>query len=136
MADFFKVAAKDASAPTDVKSFPPHTIIAASMAIHLNIEPKFRCKSIEDIAELFELLDLRAALSNYVKQELTVDGHNLFHLFGRARQLSSDVNLPFTELQVWSKARFQQKSYYYSEDTFPQTFTVSAQPPDRNWKYG
>jgi len=38
--DFFKVATGAASAPTDMSSFPPHTIVAGSAAIHLNIEPK------------------------------------------------------------------------------------------------
>ena len=125
---------KNANAPTSTNSFPPHTIIAASTAIHLNIEPKFRHKSIEEVADMFELPDLHAALGDYVKRAAHIQ--SLLHIFGRARQLFSDINLSFIELQVWFKVRLQQKFYYYPEETFPQTFTVSAQPPDRNWKYG
>ena len=133
MTDFFKVTAKNANAPTSINSFPPHTLIAASTAIHLNIKPKFRHKSIEEVADMFKLPDLCAALGDYVKAAHT---QSLLHTFSHARQSSSDVDLPFTELQVWFKVHLQQKSYYYPEETFPQTFTVSAQPPDQNWKYG
>ena len=132
--DFFKVTVKNANASTSTNSFPPCTIIAALTAIYLNIKSKFCCKSIKEFADMFKLPDLRAALGDYVKR--VVHTQSLLHTFGHARQSSSDVGLPFTELQVWSKVHLQQKSYYYPEETFSQTFTVSAQPPDWNWKYG
>lgn len=106
------------------------------MAIHLNFDPKFRCKSIEEVVELFKLPDLRAALGDYVKHERTAHTHTHFHTFGGVRQSSSDVNLPFTGLQVWFKVCLQQKSYYSLEETSSERFTVFTQPPDRNWKYG
>lgn len=134
--DFFKITTRAVSAPTDAASFPPCTIVAGSAAIHLNIKPKLCCKSIDEVAHQFDLLDLHAALDDYVNREGKPYPLNCFHTFStRWSSSSSDGNLPFTELQVRSKACVQQKSYYYPEET-PSMFTIHAHPPDRDWKHG
>jgi hypothetical protein len=97
--DFFKVAARTASTPTDASSSPPCTIVAGSVAIHLNIEPKLRHESIDEVARRFDLPDLHAALDDYMNHEGKSYPLNRFHTFG-TRRSSSDVNLPFTKLQV------------------------------------
>ena len=133
--DFFKIAARAASAPTDTSSFPPHTIVAGSAAICLNIEPKLHRKSIDKVAHQFNLPDLRAALDDYVNCEGKPYPLNHLHTFStRWSSSSSNENLPFTELQVWLKAHIQQKSYYYPEET-SSTFTIHAHPPDHDWKH-
>ncbi|KAN0087817.1 hypothetical protein V8E55_006438, partial [Tylopilus felleus] len=132
--DFFKVAAKAASFPTDAHSFPSCTIIAGLTAIHLNMEPKVRCQLIDEVACQFDLPDLCAALGDYVNREGMPYPLNCFHTFG-VRQSSSNIELPFTELQVWWKVRVQQKSYYNPKESF-LSFTIHAHPPDRDWKCG
>ena len=47
--DFFKIAARVVSTPTDASSFPPHTIVAGSAAIRLNTKPKLHINLISQI---------------------------------------------------------------------------------------
>jgi hypothetical protein len=126
--NFFKVAANAASESTSGNSLPPRTIIAGSIAIHLNIEPTHCCQSIDEVAEEFGLLDLRGALANYVRHE-GQPHRRKSHTFGGPRRSGPDAELPFSELQIWHKVHLQQKSYHYPKELGP-TFTVNAYPPN------
>ncbi|KAF8548025.1 hypothetical protein OG21DRAFT_1489716 [Imleria badia] len=95
--NFFEVTHKASSV-----IFPPHTIIAGSIAIHLNVEHIHCRRSIEEVAEQFGLPDLHAALADYVNRERR-PSQKKFHRFGSARQSGPDADLPFSELQIWHK---------------------------------
>ena len=134
--NFFEVAANVASESTVGNSLPPRTIVALAglVAIHLNIEPMHRRRSIDEVAEEFELPDLRGALADYVRRE-GQPHRRKFHTFGGPRRSAPDAELPFSELQIWHKVRLQQRSYHCPTELGP-TFTVNAHPPDRTWKHG
>ncbi|KAF8415527.1 hypothetical protein L210DRAFT_3616586 [Boletus edulis BED1] len=132
--NFFKVAVKAADEPTARNSSPPRTIIAGSVAIHLNIEPTHRRRSIDEVAEEFGLPDLRGALADYVSRQ-GQPRQRTFHTFSGPRRSGPNAVLPFTELQVWHKVRLQQKSYHRANELGP-TFTINAHPPNRTWKHG
>ncbi|KIK28136.1 hypothetical protein PISMIDRAFT_7663, partial [Pisolithus microcarpus 441] len=95
--------------------------------------PSIKRISIDKAAELFDILDLRGALADYLGHE----GPHVwnFHSFGRQRRSPPDAHLPFSDLQVWYKVRLQQKSYHDSSSLEP-VFTINACPPDCTWKYG
>ena len=128
--NFFMKAAMES---TVGNSLPPRTIIAGLTAMHLNVEPTHQRQSIDDVAEDFGLPDLCGALANYVRHQRRPH-EKKFHVFGGARQLGLDAELPFSDLQIWHKVHLQQKSYHLLNELGPM-FTVNAHPPDRTWKY-
>ena len=134
--NFFEVAANVASKSTIGNSLPPRTIVALAglVAIHLNIEPMHHRPSIDKVAEEFELPDLRGVLADYVRCE-GQPHQRKFHTFGGPRRSAPDVELPFSELQIWHKVCLQQRSYHCLTELGPM-FTVNAHPPNQTWKHG
>ncbi|KAH7905010.1 hypothetical protein BJ138DRAFT_1233543 [Hygrophoropsis aurantiaca] len=125
--DFFRVAAQNAAAS------PPRTFVASpSTAIHLNSKYSVRA-SVDDIAQMFDLPDLRAALADYLSREGAFTRN--FHSFGGRRHSAPNAALPFEALQVWYKFRLQQRMFHDPNETAP-TFTVHAQSPNLTWKFG
>ncbi|KAH0839465.1 hypothetical protein J3R83DRAFT_272 [Lanmaoa asiatica] len=57
--NFFKVVASAASESTVENRLPPQTVIAGPIAIHLNVEPIHRHRSIDEVTEEFGLPDLQ-----------------------------------------------------------------------------
>ncbi|KAG8215439.1 hypothetical protein J3R82DRAFT_9053 [Butyriboletus roseoflavus] len=106
-------------------------------AIHLNIKPTHCHKSIEEVAQTFDIPDLYAALSHYVRYEARriAHSHIRFYTFSGQRYSPSNTDLSFTELQIWFKAHLQQRLYYYLDEN-AVTFTVNTHPPNQKWKYG
>ena len=97
--NFFKASMKVVSNFAVRNNFPPQTIIAEMMAIHLNIEPMHCHQCIDGITKEYGLLDLHGALADYVSHE----GQRKFHTFSGPRQLGHHTKLSFFELQVWHK---------------------------------
>ncbi|KAI6027981.1 hypothetical protein BKA83DRAFT_4048883, partial [Pisolithus microcarpus] len=111
----------------------PQPVHTHCTALCINHQPSIKRISIDKAAELFDILDLRGALADYLGHE----GPHVwnFHSFGRQRRSPPDAHLPFSDLQVWYKVRLQQKSYHDSSSLEP-VFTINACPPDCTWKYG
>ncbi|KAI9570110.1 hypothetical protein HD554DRAFT_2246976 [Boletus coccyginus] len=133
VSNFFDIATRLSSSPLNSVPTPLRTFKARSTAIHLNYDASRRHVPIDDIAEMFELPDLRGALADYLLHEQNFP-HNL-HTFGGQRRSPPDAYLPFGGLHVWYKVRLQQK-VYHDPSTVAPTFTVNAHPPDSSWKYG
>ena len=127
---FMKVAMES----TVGNSLPPQTIIAGLTAIHLNVEPTHWHRSVDDVAENFGLPNYCGALADYVRCQRQ-PYEKKFHVFGSARWLGLDAELPFSDLQIWHKVCLQQKLYHLLNELEPM-FTVNAHPPDQTWKYG
>ncbi|KAF8414372.1 hypothetical protein L210DRAFT_3730324 [Boletus edulis BED1] len=107
------------------------TITLSKQSIHMEEDDGLGLEPERD--DEFNLPDLRGALGDYLNREGTFTQN--FHTFGSMRRSPTNVPLPFNELQIWYKARLQQKSYY-DLSTLGSAFTVHAHPPDRTWKYG
>lgn len=127
------VATQLSSSPLNSVPTPLHTFKARSTAIHLNYDASCRHVPIDDIAEMFELPDLRGKLANYLLHEQNFPCN--LHTFGSQRRSLPDAYLPFRDLHVWYKVRLQQK-VYHNPSTVAPTFIVNAHPPDSSWKYG
>ena len=93
--DFFKVAANVANESTVVNSLPPWTIIAGSIAIHLNIELMHHCQSIDEVTEEFGLPDLCGALADYMRHEGQPHRRKI-HTFSGPRRSGPDVGIYYS----------------------------------------
>jgi hypothetical protein len=110
---------------------PPRTFVDGPTAFQLNFDPAIGSAKIDDVAETYGLPDLRAALGDYLAraragQTFTVEGQR------RSRQ---DVALPFERMQIWQKARIQQKLYHDGNIVLPPQ-TLVAHPAKRDWPHG
>ncbi|KIJ17506.1 hypothetical protein PAXINDRAFT_72536 [Paxillus involutus ATCC 200175] len=109
----------------------PRTFVDGPTAFQLNFDPAIGSAKIDDIAETYGLPDLHAALGDYLAhahagQTFTVEGQR------RSRQ---DVALPFERMQIWQKARIQQKLYHNGNIVLPPQ-TLVAHPAKRDWPHG
>ncbi|KAI6023109.1 hypothetical protein BKA83DRAFT_4479861 [Pisolithus microcarpus] len=80
---------------------PVCTFSSGATALHINHQPSIKCISIDKAAELFNILNLRGALADYLGHE-GPHAQN-FHSFGRQQHSPPDAHLPFSDLQVWYK---------------------------------
>ncbi|KAI6019279.1 hypothetical protein BKA83DRAFT_4056954 [Pisolithus microcarpus] len=131
--NFFATAEQLRTALPGSVPHPTHAFTSGATALHVNYTPAIKSISIDKVAELFNLPDLRGALADYLDHE-GAHAQN-FHSFGRQRRSPPDAHLPFRDLQIWYKVRLQQKSYHDSSSLGP-VFTINARPPDRTWEYG
>jgi hypothetical protein len=86
--------------------------------------------SIDTVMEKFNLPDLCGALVDFLAQ-----GNNKepFHIGGN-RIGNSKSPLPFDNLQVWSKVKVQNCSFF-SHHVLPLQ-TINASPPSGSWTHG
>lgn len=122
--DYFASAAK----PSTVS--PPRSFIYGPVAFHLRLDPVIGSISISDVAEKFDLPDLRAALVHFFYRK-----HDRPLTVGGQRYHRADEPLPFQRLQVWNKVRLQQRSYHDSSVLLPAQ-TLNASPPAARWPKG
>ncbi|KAI5987639.1 hypothetical protein EDD15DRAFT_2371999 [Pisolithus albus] len=95
---------------------PYRTFSTATTAFHLSTKPSLRL-SVDEAAAVFNLPDLRAAISEYLHRLESGMPHRVSGV--RSQQ---DHQLPFDRLQIWCKVRVQQMRYHSRQtpDT-PQT---------------
>ncbi|KAI6035957.1 hypothetical protein BKA83DRAFT_4040643 [Pisolithus microcarpus] len=131
--NFFATAEQLRTALPGSVPHPTRAFTSGATALRVNYTPAIKSISIDKVAELFNLPDLRGALADYLDHE-GAHAQN-FHSFGRQRRSPPDAHLPFRDLQIWYKVHLQQKSYHDSSSLGP-VFTINAHPPDRTWEYG
>jgi hypothetical protein len=121
---------------TSVKntSSPSRTFSTPEAAFHLNRDPSYKQMPIDEVATLFDIPDLREALSDYI-QRVNRSGDGYIRALGGRRSAVKGCQLPFTHLQVWKKFRLQNKSYEYPHNPLPSK-TVNASPPSNEWILG
>jgi len=89
---------------------------------------------VNDAAQLFNLPDLRFALSDYIKK---MDTNNSGHVssIGGHRFATMDSPLPFTHIEIWTRLQVQNKAYHHPHQVLPPQ-TVNAAPPSSTWPLG
>jgi hypothetical protein len=113
---------------------PFRTFSMPNAAFHLNRDPSFKRMLIDEVAALFDILDLREALSDYIQRINRVNDGYIRTLGGRRSALRG-CELPFTQLEVWKKFRLQNTAYHFPHDPLPSK-TVNASPPSKEWTLG
>ncbi|PPQ98093.1 hypothetical protein CVT26_003263 [Gymnopilus dilepis] len=104
-------------------------------AFHLTRDPTSKCMSIDQVAALFQLPDLRPALGDYILRlkQARPDGKLL--TVGGRRISNEQTMLPFSEVSVWNSFRLQNKAYHSPHDVLPGQ-TINAHPPNKDWPHG
>jgi Plavaka transposase len=102
----------------------------SSTAFSLNYRPNISCIAVDEAARVFNIADLRPALSDY----FTRISHGDTSIGGR-RLAAPSSNLPFQNLQVWFNVRIQTKDIHKPRQPLPPQ-NVQAQPPSEKWPYG
>ncbi|KAF7303354.1 RPN1-RPN2-N domain-containing protein [Mycena indigotica] len=105
----------------------------ASAAFLLNRRPAFSKISIEDVAQMYQLNDLRVALGDFYGQ-IRSTAHNPF-LGGRRRQ-PANCELPFTHLEVWYSLCFQGKAPHTGQPLPSQLLFGQPSHVDSTWSVG
>ncbi|KAI6138406.1 hypothetical protein BKA82DRAFT_4366524 [Pisolithus tinctorius] len=132
--DYFAISARLRTQDPDSIPFPLRSFIADGTAINLSYDPPLRRISVDGAAEKFGLLDLRAALVNFLNRE-KVYGPSSVHTISGQRRGSSSSTLPFTDLQVWYKMRLQNTAIHDITDILPAQ-TLFCSPPCETWTLG
>ena len=101
-------------------------------AFQLNYRPSIPSATVEQVASMFRLPDLRPALADYIRRAR--DLHTSTFKIGQRHSSPPDAKLPFTHLQVWYSVRMQMQTSDAEGVTDPQR--VSAAPPSSDWPFG
>jgi hypothetical protein len=113
---------------------PSRTFSVPEAAFHLNRDPSYKQMVVDDVAALFNIPDLRPALSDYI-QRVNRSNNGYIGALGGRRSASEGCKLPFNHLQVWKKFRLQNAAYHFPHDPLPSK-TVNASPPLNEWILG
>lgn len=112
---------------------PLRTFRVRATAIHLAYDPAIRRISVDEAAQKFGLLDLRAALADYLRRERA--HHQPFvHSIGGQQNSSHTAALPFVDMQIWVKVWVQNLPLHDQDLTPAQT--LFASPPNGEWTFG
>ena len=113
---------------------PFRTFMAGSKtAIHLNREPYLRRTSIDEIASMFCIPDLKPLLAHFIAR--ATDSRSLYTVEGRRPPAAGTTPLPFQKLKVWHGLRIQMKDYHDPHIVHPPQ-TLCASPPTQKWPLG
>ena len=103
-----------------------------STAFHLNWHPNLTPLTVDEVAAKFKLLDLRAALADYIQH--IQDLQSSTFKIGQRRLSRADTELPFSHLQVWHSTHIQVQSINSTDASIPHR--VCAEPPSPEWPFG
>ncbi|KAG6826751.1 hypothetical protein H0H92_014591, partial [Tricholoma furcatifolium] len=90
---------------------PYRSFVSGQTAIHLGRDPSFKRLSVVDVINRFKFQDLSIALKDYFGA-VTIDC-----------------------LEIWTKVRLQNKSYFSPHDILPSQ-ALNALPPSEEWPFG
>ena len=135
-ADYFTQASDLKNGPPSgrISPTPFRTFCSPEAAFHLNRDPSYKAMSVDDVAVLFDIPDLREALADYI-QRIAETNDGYIRTIGGRRSAPQGSALPFTNLKVWKKFRLQNKSYHYPHKTLP-SMTINACHPSGEWELG
>lgn len=79
---------------------------------------------IDDVAAKYQLPDLRPMLSDYVS--CTGDSESFVSSIGGHRTSHEGCQLPFNQLEVWTRVRLQGKREVFTLPTFPSGLRLDS----------
>jgi hypothetical protein len=108
---------------------PHRTFVRGRTALHLQRDPVMRL-TIDDAVSKFNLPDLRGALADFFRH-----GGDNPPVVGGRRTANADTQLPFDDIQIWTKFRLQNHAYHPPHNILSAQ-TVNASPPVESWTFG
>lgn len=133
--NYFIKAKEAATVPRGPSAHPPRTFTTGNTAIHLNYSPTRTGMKIDNVADEFNIPDLRDAISNFLR--LDARNRDVIHGVGISRRSLIDrpSTLPFDRVQVWHTVRLQEVSFHDPCVILPAQ-TLHASPPCPGWPKG
>jgi len=128
--DYFQIADALTNGTSPNTPHSKHTFASCTTAIHLATK-LHRRMTIDEAATLFDLPDLRMAISDYLDRCANSVDHNIA---GRQRA-SPNCSLPSDRIQIWTKVRVQVRNYHNPGLVEPAQ-TMNAAPPSQEHPRG
>jgi hypothetical protein len=114
---------------------PPRTYqCAENIVYHLIREPAYTKKTIAEVAQMYNIPDLQAAIGSFILRITSNPTNGHIDSIGGRRRVHQD-GLPISYLQIWKKVRIQTTSYHHPHDKLIP-YTINAAPPSSAWPYG
>ena len=114
---------------------PPRTYqCAENIVYHLTRDPAYSLKTINEIAQLYNIPDLPAAVGAFIFRITRDPSKGYIDSVGGRRNVLQD-NLPVSHLQIWRKLRIQTTTYHHPHNKLIPN-TINAAPPSPAWPYG
>lgn len=132
LVDYFDIASQ--TAKTSNSLLLPYRTMESSpySAFHLTRDPSYKRMSVDEVAALYHLPDLRSAIGDYFLRASNTGGP--FSIGGR-RISQESCTLLSELLEVWTHFRLQTKAYHEPHETMP-SHTINAHPPTSEWPLG
>jgi len=106
---------------------PFRTFTSSTTAINLAIKPSLRM-SVDGASELFQMPDLRPAISEYLYHSARGEAHKV----SGHRQATAHCKVPAAGLQIWSKIQVQQGTFHDSGTVEPPQTLIISPPSQHN----
>jgi Plavaka transposase len=100
---------------------------SSHVAIHLGRDPSYKQLLVDEVAQMYQIPDLRPALGDYLQRITTGNVQGPLDIKGR-RLSRENCDLPFDRLEVWKKIYLQSKSYHHPHTVLPAQ-SINAMPP-------
>ena len=115
---------------------PPRTYqCAKNIVYHLNRDPAYTKKLIDEAAQLYNIPDLPAAIANFILRITRDPTCSHIDSIGGRRHIHRDSRLPVSHLQIWKKVRIQTIAFHHPHNKL-SPYTINAAPPSSAWPYG
>ena len=118
-----------ASKPSLFSKLRSHLSDDQTTAFLVNATPHYAHISVNEAAQVFNLLDFRAALGDFFHLRQS------FSVRNGKRKSSSECQLPFSNIRVWNNFRIQQHSTQDPRILLPSR-TIQALPPSDKMPFG
>ena len=118
-----------ASKPSLFSKLRSHLSDDQTTAFLVNATPHYTHISVNKAAQVFNLLDFRAALGDFFHLRQS------FSVRNGKRKSSSECQLPFSNIRVWNNFRIQQHSTQDPQILLPSQ-TIQALPPSDKMPFG
>ncbi|KAG1726463.1 hypothetical protein EDB19DRAFT_1914597 [Suillus lakei] len=89
--------------------------------------------TVDEIAIMFGLPDLRLAITNFLHCKVTYGNH--IHSIGGPRRAAHGAELPFDKVQVWFKIRLQETKFH-NPHNIRRAQMLNCTPPSDPWTLG
>ena len=129
-ANYFKLANSLEHGMYPTAPHPYRTIVRGHTALHVSRDPAMKL-SVDEAMTKFNLPDLCSALANFLAHSNYEDSF----VIGGRQMAAVDTQLPFNQLQIWTKIQLQNCSYHAPFNILPPQ-SVNASPPSGPWTFG
>ncbi|KAG1719323.1 hypothetical protein EDB19DRAFT_1919105 [Suillus lakei] len=131
--DYFSIAKILQAKKVGSVPFPLRSFVVRRTALNLAYDPSIKHATVDEIAIMFGLPDLRPAIADFLHREATYGNH--IHSIGGPRRAAHGAELPFDQVQVWFKICLQETEFH-NPCNIRHAQTLNCAPPSDPWTLG